>query len=1194
MNGQTITSESSKWAMPPWVISTAVAIGYFLLAKLGFFLAFPGSNASPIWPAAGFALFSYAVCGLPALVGIFAAAVSVNFTTFFINTDIPGWLGLFLSVMNGLGNALEAWFTVYLLKQWNTSVSQLFEQARSGFLFIVSAALGCSVASSVGSLLLIITDPNAIDNISTIWVTWFLGDLVGILTLVPFFVSFTFRSSKHLNRFQSWEFVVMVSLFLLLCGVLFLNWTKSNIPTALIYWSFPFFLWSSFRFSTLESYTLLMINVTTVLFATLVGLGPFSSYELNFSMLLVQSYIGLFAITLIMLTAIVTERFQSQQQLESMIEGLDQQVANKTQVLTETVTELTASLQQHRLLFEHTPEAIIVFDPDSGHFVQANPVAIELFGLDIHHLDSLTPFDITPKEQGNHQLSSELIRQKLQAALEGDETPFEWIFYDKDKQEITCKVQLAIYPNPEKVLIIGSISNISHLRLADELFDQERKTLESIAARSPLEFILRRISRIIRVNLPHSNNIIYLADRTESNLTPVEGSMPITDLPEQMSDVEINAQAICPGMACAERVPKVSPNVFTNPTWKPFYELAKAMNVKACWSYPIINDKEQLQGALTITFSDAQTPSEKQRLFIEKIISLISIAISSDRAEQALILSEQKFRTLYEDSPSMLFTLTEDGFIIFANAFSLELLRLTRKNLIGRHYSQLCHPDSKSNNEKYLRLCATNKDSIVRWESCLLSSTGEEIHIRNTARALKNNQDEYEILVSSEDITETLTLSKQLQFQASHDNLTGLLNRREIEHRITRVVDQCRTYHSEHALCFIDLDHFKAINDACGHSAGDELLKQLSQLLSNQIRQRDTLARMGGDEFGLLLEHCSEVTASKVAEQVLKVIKEFKFIWKQHSFQIGASIGIVTINSETATSTSDIINLADKACYTAKETGRSRIYLHKPQEKELTRNYTDLRWINKIRKAIDEDTLVLYKQTIKSIEEQEGKELTDENRGDHFEILVRYPDEKELHTPESFMAAIERHNLTHYLDQWVVSKTFEWLAASRERIDNLHLCSINLSGNSLSNPDFIKFLRSQVDLRAVPHEKICFEITETSAIQNLSTTHHLLKELQDKGYKFALDDFGSGLSSFGYLKSLPVDYIKIDGLFVKDIEKDPLDLAMVKAINEMAHVMGKPTIAEFVENEVICQAMIELKIDFLQGHFIGKPEPIEF
>lgn len=1193
MNGQTITSGNSKWVMPPWLVSITVATGYFLLAKLGFFLAFPDSNASPIWPAAGFALFSYAVCGLPALVGVFAAAVSVNFTTFFINTDIPGWLGLFLSTMNGLGNALEAWVTIYLLQYWSTSINELFTKARTGFLFIVSSTIGCTVAASVGSLLLIITDPNAVDNISVIWLTWFLGDLVGILVLVPFLLSFSFRASSPLKRFQSWEFVLMALLFLLVCGVLFLDWTHSNIPTALIYWSFPFFLWSSFRFSTLESYSLLMINVTTVLFATLVGLGPFSGYELNSSMLLVQSYIGLYALTLVMLTSIVTERFQSQYQLENIVTNLDQQITNKTQALTETVSELKASLQQHRLLFEHTPEAILVFDPESGQFVQANPVAIELFGLDGDHLSTHTPFDITPKEQADHQLSSELIRQRLQRTLEGDETPFEWVFYDKNHEEITCKVQLALYPNPDKDLIIGSISDVSHLRKADELFNQERKTLESIAARSPLEFILRRISKIIRVNLPHSNNIIYLADRAESKLTPFEASIPTSELPEQLSNVEINSQAICPGVACAEREPKVSPNVFTNPSWKPFYELAKSMGVKACWSYPIINDKDHLMGALTITFAEAATPNEKQRQFIEKTISLISIAISNDRAEQALILSEQKFRTLYEDSPSMLFTLSEDGFIVFANAFSLENLRLSRRDLIGRHYSQLCHSDFKSTNEKYLRLCATNKDSIVRWESCLLSTNGEEIHVRNTARALKNSQDEYEILVSSEDITETLTLSKQLQFQASHDNLTGLLNRREIEHRINRVVDQCHTYHSEHALCFIDLDHFKAINDVCGHSAGDELLKQLSQLLAKQIRQRDTLARMGGDEFGLLLEHCSEITASKVAEQILKVIKDFKFVWKQHSFQIGASIGIVTINSETATSTSDIINLADKACYTAKETGRSRIYLHKPQEKELTRNYTDLRWINKIRKAIDEDSLLLYKQTIKSRDENESKESSTNQRGEHFEILVRYPDDNDIHTPESFMAAIERHNLTHILDRWVVNKTFDWLSASEERIENLHLCSINLSGNSLSNPDFIKFLRTQVDSRAVPHEKICFEITETSAIQNLSTTHHLLKELQEKGYKFALDDFGSGLSSFGYLKSLPVDYIKIDGLFVKDIEKDPLDLAMVKAINEMAHVMGKPTIAEFVENEVIYKAMIELEIDFLQGHYIGKPEPIE-
>tara|TARA_R110000782_G_scaffold166829_1_gene258768 strand:+ start:43 stop:1689 length:1647 start_codon:yes stop_codon:yes gene_type:complete len=435
-----------------------------------------------------------------------------------------------------------------------------------------------------------------------------------------------------------------------------------------------------------------------------------------------------------------------------------------------------------------------------------------------------------------------------------------------------------------------------------------------------------------------------------------------------------------------------------------------------------------------------------------------------------------------------------------------------------------------------------------------------------------------------EDITEERRLSDQLSYYANHDDLTGLINRREFERRAKRLLSAVNKDSEEHALCYIDLDQFKVVNDTCGHVAGDELLRQLSSVLESTVRKRDTLARLGGDEFGILMEHCSLDGAHRVAESLHKAIQDYQFNWEGKIFKVGVSIGLTPITTMTPDIT-ELLKDADAACYMAKEKGRNRIHVYHPEDTEIANRHGEMLWVSRIHQALAEDQFCLYAQTIESLEQ---------NDGNHYELLLRMIDETGgTIAPGLFLPSAERYNLISKVDRWVIKNTFKELASHTQFINKINFCSINLSGQSMAEADFLNFVISQFDESGIDGAKICFEITETAAISNLNTAMKFMSTLKGFGCYFALDDFGSGLSSFAYLKNLPVDYLKIDGMFIKDIADDPIDHAMVKSINEIGQVMGMKTIAEFVENDVIKGMLKEIGVDYVQGYGIAKPLPLE-
>jgi diguanylate cyclase (GGDEF)-like protein len=429
--------------------------------------------------------------------------------------------------------------------------------------------------------------------------------------------------------------------------------------------------------------------------------------------------------------------------------------------------------------------------------------------------------------------------------------------------------------------------------------------------------------------------------------------------------------------------------------------------------------------------------------------------------------------------------------------------------------------------------------------------------------------------------------TRQLRHQAHHDDLTGLVNRREFERRLERVLKSAQEHGTHHVFCYMDLDQFKIVNDTCGHHAGDDLLRQISLLLNNRVRDRDTLARLGGDEFGLLLENCAISDAFLIAEELREMVQDFRYIHQDKMFTIGVSIGMVAITPDF-NNIGSIMSAADTACYAAKDNGRNRIHLFQALDEDVAKRHGEMEWVGRITRAMEEDQFCLFCQPILPIVSQGDTQH-------FFEILLRKRDvDGKLVPPMAFIPAAERYDLMIGIDRWVIRNT---MANYRQLLDNNrnqsnYVFTINLSGVSLNDPTLLGYIHEQLTIFAIPPHAICFEITETSAIVNLGNTMELMFALKKLGCRFLLDDFGSGMSSFAYLKNLPVDFLKMDGAYVKDIASNSIDYAMVQSIHSIAEAMKIKTIAEFVESAEVVELLQGIGVHYGQGFHLGRPVPI--
>lgn len=475
----------------------------------------------------------------------------------------------------------------------------------------------------------------------------------------------------------------------------------------------------------------------------------------------------------------------------------------------------------------------------------------------------------------------------------------------------------------------------------------------------------------------------------------------------------------------------------------------------------------------------------------------------------------------------------------------------------------------------------------------LIARNGTEYAIEDSAAPIRNRQGQtIGAVIVFRNVTESRNLANQLSWQANHDALTGLYNRREFEKKLLAAIFSAKKEEHQHAFCYLDLDRFKIINDTCGHIAGDELLRQVTQLLTQQIRSSDSLARLGGDEFGFLLNQCPLEIGIQIANNLRQSIEDFRFTWQGHTFAIGVSIGLVEINCNTE-NLSNLLNAAGVACYTAKTNGRNCIHIYQDNNVELSKNLGERQWIVSLNQALKEDRFCLYSQKIASIK--------DEGNCNYYEILLRLCDEQgQLISPDTFIPAAERYNIMPSIDRWVIShfltnyELYYQQNRNPEIAESKSLFSINLSGTSINSKQFRIFLKEQFTRFPIYLSTICFEITETAAISNLTTAATFIQELRQLGCSIALDDFGSGMSSLTYLRNLSVDYLKIDGSFVKNIVKDKVNRVTVEYFNHIAKIMNIKTVAEFVEDEATLKQLQGIGVDYAQGYGISQPRPLVF
>ncbi|MCE3608137.1 EAL domain-containing protein [Massilia sp. P8910] len=468
----------------------------------------------------------------------------------------------------------------------------------------------------------------------------------------------------------------------------------------------------------------------------------------------------------------------------------------------------------------------------------------------------------------------------------------------------------------------------------------------------------------------------------------------------------------------------------------------------------------------------------------------------------------------------------------------------------------------------------------------LISREGQRFAVENAvAPVILDDGELIGTVLIIHDVTESKRLLRRLGFEASHDALTGLVNRREFELRLERAIE--RAQHPGGAcaaLLYMDLDQFKVVNDTCGHQAGDDLLKRLAATYSEHVRERDTLARIGGDEFALIVEHCGVDEATAVAQKILDTTRTFRYVCKGRVFQLGVSIGLTPIDSGTI-NVEEAMRRADHACYLAKDHGRNRIYVHYKGDLDFAQRRSDMHWVTRLTHAFQNEQLQLYYQPILPLDDGDSPR--------HYEILLRMRNGRNGPIgPAVFLPAAERYDVIVKIDRWVLTRTMEWLASNPEQLDTLGMCSINLSRRSLGDPSFHKFAAELIDSSEVPANKLCFEITENGAIADMQKTIAFIEAFAARGCRFSLDDFGTGMTSFSYLKQLPANYIKIDGSFIQMMSSSQVDFEMVRFTNDISHMMGRKTIAEYVTDSAILASLKTIGVDFAQGYWVGKPRPL--
>ena len=586
--------------------------------------------------------------------------------------------------------------------------------------------------------------------------------------------------------------------------------------------------------------------------------------------------------------------------------------------------------------------------------------------------------------------------------------------------------------------------------------------------------------------------------------------------------------------------------------------------------------------------ADAGTCAGASAADHSQVLKNASLQLSQPKQVQQLQASQQRYKHFALSGADFFWEIDAKLIFRYITDDLERVLGVPREHLIGRTTAQLLeHPSNVNDAEhwhEHLQLLEDHhrfRDFEFRW-----SVGGETRVIRYSGIPVFSRSEEFlGYRGIGCDVTAAVRLAETTAYHANHDALTGLVNRRQFESLVEAALQTARTDRRSHAMCFMDLDNFKIVNDTCGHEAGDELLRQLGQLFDQLVRKSDVLGRLGGDEFGVFLYNCSVAEALKLANQIRHEVENFQFLWKENRFTIGVSVGLVVVDDRWENIKS-LFSAADSACYIAKNEGRNRVVVYREGEGHASNRNVETHWVEEINSALESNRLRLACQKIQPLHDQPD--------GLRFELLLRLElPSGDIVNPQSFFPSADRYGLSAALDERVIDMTLAWLNANPQLLHSIRHVSLNLASASFASSEFAIKLIQKIKRSGITPAKLCFELTETATIANLSSASAFMHSVSEIGCRFSIDDFGSGLSSFSYLRKLPIDFLKIDGLLVKNILNDPTDFTMVKAINEISKSMGKRTVAEFVESPRILNAVRDIGIDFAQGFHIGVPELID-
>ena len=608
---------------------------------------------------------------------------------------------------------------------------------------------------------------------------------------------------------------------------------------------------------------------------------------------------------------------------------------------------------------------------------------------------------------------------------------------------------------------------------------------------------------------------------------------------------------------------------------------------------PLMAESEMLGVLMSVNTQTRRNYSASDVSLIEGVAREAALIIKTRLLSMQRAHTEERFKQLNELSQVTLESIGEGvittdtlGTVIYMNQTASTLSGWNHTEARGtplQHILQLRDESTRQDQaaDYYDRL---TRASQSQYSVLVHRDRSKEFNVEINSTPLRNAQHQIigAVLVLR-DVTEMRRLVNKMSYQTTHDALTGLINRREFERCLDTALESVRRNSAPYVVCYIDLDQFKMVNETCGHAAGDALVKQLSAKLASTLGEHDILARLGGDEFGVLLVNCELARGVDVASYLLESVKALRFAWEDKTFNLAASIGVVPLNIEFAVIT-DVLRAADSACCVAKELGRNRIHIFHKNDLVMAKQHGQMQWMQRIQRALDEDQFLLYFQPI--------IDLNDNSQPHQGEVLVRMQDAAgQIVSPAHFLPAAERYHLMPRIDRWVVRRFLGWLKQQHTNGQQAPYF-INLSGQTLSDEQFLDFVTDELKSSGISAHRIGFEITETAAIQNVAKATHFITSLKTLGCRFSLDDFGSGVSSFTYLKNLPVDYLKIDGSFVVDMADDRINAAMVESINQIGHLMGIKTIAESVENDHTLVALRNLGVDYVQGYHLGRPRPL--